>query len=490
MGVNRVIIHRKVRGALRNYRAMPDNSVDFAETLFRQNLKTPKKERKVEAPPIDPAIIKAIERAQCDVIIKNLETVHPNMDLIQKMIKITENYIKEHKRIVYGGTAIEAYLEAKGVQIQHDPRIIGEADNSLIEQLRCSIKYLDYDFYTPNNERDSIAIANLFQEAGFKYSRRVLAIHHGTYRVSAEFTREFIADATFVPEKVYKDLPKCEINGIYYIDPQFLKIDLYTSVSNPHTNVFRWEKSYKRLIQLEALYPLPSTEPPTVPDKDLPTTDEALVLEKYSKNNKDIIIVGTQGYNLYIKTVKMPIQPIVQYAFYALDPITEAKKVQKKLKKGYSITNHQPYLDIFSKHTELKDKKGKIIAEWYDIGSDCIAITEIDRHYVANYHWELRFLYGKYSISRLNNSEFDKYYSYLIQSLMKAYNTYHENKILHRRDVNNPFKIFQTDCIKHDIPPVIGKKRVVNWSYKPDKEKKDPNTVETKYEDDMLGEEI
>ena len=451
MGVNRVIIHRKVRGALA----------------------TPKKERKVEVPPIDPAIIKAIERAQCDVIIKNLETVHPNMDLIQKMIKITENYIKEHKRIVYGGTAIEAYLEAKGVKIQHDPS-----------------KYLDYDFYTPNNERDSIAIANLFQEAGFKYSRRVLAIHHGTYRVSAEFTREFIADATFVPEKIYKDLPKCDINGIYYIDPQFLKIDLYTSVSNPHTNVFRWEKSYKRLIQLEALYPLPKTEPFKVPDKDLPTPDEALILEKYSKNNKDIIIVGTQGYNLYIKTVKMPIQPTIQYAFYALDPITEAKKVQKKLGKEYLISNHQPYLDIFSKHTELKDKKGKIIAEWYDIGSDCIAITEIDRHYVANYHWELRFLYGKYSISKLDNSELNKYYSYLIQSLMKAYNTYHENKILHRRDVNNPFKIFQTDCIKQSVPPVIGKKRVVNWSYKPDKEKKDPNTVETKYEDDMLGEEI
>lgn len=451
MGVNRVIIHRKLRGALG----------------------TPKKERKVEVPPIDPAIIKAIERAQCDVIIKNLEIVHPNMDLIQKMIKITENYIKEHKRIVYGGTAIEAYLEAKGVKIQHDPS-----------------KYLDYDFYTPNNERDSIAIANLFQEAGFKYSRRVLAIHHGTYRVSAEFTREFIADATFVPEKVYKDLPKCDINGIYYINPQFLKIDLYTSVSNPHTNVFRWEKSYKRLIQLEALYPLPEAEPFKMPLTNLPNPDEALVLEKYSKNNKNIIIVGTQGYNLYIKTVKMPIQPTIQYTFYALDPITEAKKVQKKLGKGYSISNHQPYLDIFSKHTELKDKKGKIIAEWYDIGSDCIAITEIDRHYVANYHWELRFLYGKYSISKLDNSELDKYYSYLIQSLMKAYNTYHENKILHRRDVNNPFKIFQTDCVKQSIPPVIGKKRIINWSYKPDKEKKDPNSVETKYEDDMLGEEI
>ena len=471
MGVNRQIIHRKLRGAPA----------------------VPKKERKVEAPPIDPAIIKAIERAQCDVIIKNLETVHPNMDLIQKMIKITENYIKEHKRIVYGGTAIEAYLEAKGVKIQHDPS-----------------KYLDYDFYTPNNEYDSIAIANLFQEAGFKYSRRVLAIHHGTYRVSAEFTREFIADATFVPEKVYKDLPKCEINGIYYIDPQFLKIDLYTSVSNPHTNVFRWEKSYKRLIQLEALYPLPKAEPIKVPDTELPTIEEALVLEKYSKNNKDIIIIGTQGYNLYMKTVKIPFkrsvlkeqntnsgtnkvssfEPVITYSFYALDPIKEAKKIQKKLGKDYSISNHQPYLDIFSKHTKLKNKKGQVIAEWYDISNDCIAITEINRHYIANYHWELRFLYGKYSISEINDKKRKEYYSYLIQSLINAYNTYHKSKILHKRDVNNPFKIFQTDCVKHETPQVIGKKRIVNWSYQPDKEKKDPNTVKTEYENDMLGEEI
>ena len=444
MGVKRQIIHHRSRSGKTNQSVSP--------------------------PIIDPAILRAIERAQCDVIIKNLETVHPNMALIQQMIKISENYIKEHKRIVYGGTAIEAYLQAKGVQIKHDPS-----------------KYLDYDFYTPNNEQDSIAIANLFQDAGFKYSRRVLAIHHGTYRVSAEFTREFIADATFVPLKTYNKLPKCEINGILYIDPQFLKIDLYTSVSNPHTNIFRWEKSYKRLIQLESLYPLTPVKNSKISAKDLPSPEQALIIEKYAKNNKNIIIVGTQAYNLYIKSIGDNQEPVIQYSFYALDPLAEAKKLKKKMNdSALLITNHQPYLDVFSKHTELKDKKGKIIAEWYDINSDCISVTEINRHFVANYHWLLRFLYGKYEI----DSKRKNYYSNLIQSLMKAYKIYHMSKNLHRRDITNPFKIFQTDCIKQETVQVKQRKFIKDWSYKPDKEKKDSATVKTEYDNDLLGEEI
>jgi len=412
-----------------------------------------------QLPVIEPAILNDIEQAQCRVMTKNLETVHPNMELIQKMIKITENYIKEHKRIVYGGTAIEAYLEAKGVSIYHDPS-----------------KYLDYDFYTPNNEQDSIAIANLFQDAGFKYSRRVLAIHAGTYRVSAEFTKEFIADASFVPQKEFDKLPKCDINGILYIDPQFLKIDLYTSVSNPHTNIFRWEKSYKRLIQLEELYPLKITKQVKVEPQP---PKQALIIEKYSKSNDNIIIVGTQAYNLY--NPKDP-QPVNVYSFYTLNPEAEANKIKKKV-KGLTLVNHYPYLDIFSRHTDLTDSKGKLVAEWYDIALDCVAVTEINRYNVANYHWLLRFLYGKLASTQLKGN-----YGYLINSLMKAHTDFNNLRNLHRRDETNPFKIFQIECIKNTTTQAQSQSKPKDWSYKPDKEKRDSKDVKTNYENNLLNE--
>jgi len=418
---------------------------------------------------IDSAIIKDIIAAQRNVGAKNLEIVHPNMELIQKMIKITENYIKENKRIVYGGTAIEAFLEAKGIKIYHDPA-----------------KYLDYDFYTPNNEMDSIAIANLFHDAGFSYSRRVLAIHPNTYRVSAEFTKEFIADATFIPEEAYKTLPKTEINGLLYVDPQFLKIDLYTSVSNSHMNVYRWEKSYKRLIQLEALYPLPEIKPLKIRPSLLIDSKTALIIEKYTKSNKDIIIVGTQAYNLYT-TFK---QPIYVYSFYALDPQKEAKKLQKKL-PTCTIANYHAYLDVFPKYTALHNKKGAIIAEWYDIAADCIAITEINKHYTANYHWLLRFLYGKYALNA-NDTYLKNYFSFLIKSLMDTErNFYVNNETTHKRADANPFKIFQIDCVKNvSIPPPHQTIKIKNWSYKPEIEKRKSEDATTAYIGGLLGEKI
>lgn len=417
---------------------------------------------------LDPAVIEAIKCAQERTINHNLLVVHPNITLIQQMIKITENYIKEHARIVYGGTAIEAYLEAKNIFFPKEPG-----------------KYIDYDFYTPNNERDSIAIANLFQEAGMKYARRVAALHSGTLRVSAEFTKEFIADATFVPESAYNGLQTTKINDILYIGPQFLKIDLYTSVCNPHFNVFRWEKSYKRLLELEKHYPLP--EEYTFAPQIVPTrTWSPKVIKtftEYAQKNKDtIIIVGEQAYNLY--NPKKPL-PITYFAFYAIDPKKEAEKFNKK---PYIITKYHKYLDIFPEYYELshKDDPGIPLVRWFDISTDCISVTEIGKFKnVSNYHWLLRFFYGLYNIYYNNNLKF--YYSWIIQTLIQEYNQFHEEHyLMHKRDTTNPFKIFQIDCISR--PENVVKTKPGRSAYAPDKNKINPDNIETPYENNLLAE--
>jgi hypothetical protein len=446
----------------------------FREIIKRNVVSRGKSTKKEIIPIINPLIIKEIENAQCYAIAWNLENVHPNLELINRMIKLTADYIREKKRIIYGGTAIEAYLNAKGITIKKDVS-----------------KYLDYDFYTPNNEYDSIQIANKYQEADMKYARRVLAIHPETYRISAEFTKEFIADATFVPENVYNKLPKNQIGELLYIDPQFLKIDLYTSVSNPHINVYRWDKSFKRLMELEALYPLPQFNDMEIKSSNIDSKIQK-IFDKYSQNNDNIIIVSAQAVNLYIKLVLNQEIKILSYAFYTTEPEKEALLIQTKLKKNKSIktkiTNHHKYLDIFPKMTRLSDDKGNVIAEWYNIATDCISITKLSDYSVANYHWLLRFLYGKYNIAMIENENFH-YYGYLIQTLMKAYNEYYKMEKTHKRDSNNPFKILQTDCITNpDYKiPKINK----NWDYKPDKNKNtQTENITTNYNNDMLAEII
>lgn len=399
--------------------------------------------------------------AQIHVLNNNEPTIHT----MRKMLKIVEDYIIKNERIVYGGTAIETFLKVK---------------NSPLTLIDDPLKIKDYDFYTPNHEIDSITIANLLHESGFKYARRVKALHAGTWRTSAEFSSEFVSDATFVPEEIYSKLPYVKIGLINYIDPQYLKIDLYASVSNPHKNYYRWEKSYKRLIELERLYPI--SAPFSITEQN-----QKILLNL--PNIKGDIIVGVQAYNAFMGKNKA--LPINHYTFYSYNPEKDANKAKKK---GFHITHHRPYLDIFDEHYELRDNKGKLVAEWYDIGSNCIGMTMKN---IADYHWLLRFLYGKYIIDGiLKENENDKnLYSYMIKTLQEEYM---KNQTLHLRDLKNPFRILQIECVntdKENEPELIDFKKEFNTPniefspvYKPEKNIIDPSGIKIEYKKNLLGE--
>ena len=406
---------------------------------------------------------------------KTLTSVYPTIHTINEMNNIIEKYLKKTTTpyALYGGTAINILLKEKGVHLKTD------------EQEKLSPA--DYDMYSSNYLKVSVEIANKLNE-DFKYVRRVNAMNPDTVRVGAEFASEFVADITYMPSIAFNKIPKyiSEKDKLNIIDPQFLKIDLYASVTRPHTNVFRWEKSYRRLYYMEREYPIPQTDKPHSPkNQTLPNEQVLKAKNKLMKiiiKTKNTLLTDLIAYNLFMQHVPTAILPtkslIIEVA--VPDALHFARKLQKN-KLISKFTQHNPYLNILPRHYKLYFEETHI-ATIYEIGFDGIVPTIIDKVQCFNYHYLLKHLYAKYNIVD------DKQpYQYAIQELIK------------HATLKHPFDIFQTHPIISANPrgqtlaPI--KRSFYEFlaqlpQYKPEKNKIDSSKITEIYLDNYFGEEI
>lgn len=449
----------------------------------------------IQTPAPEPSVmVKAVEDAELFRIVNDI----PSLKELNKMNKIVEKFLKSKKRIIYGGTAIEALLKVRGYKFKDR-----------------DVKLIDYDFYSPSYIKDSVEIANNLFAAGYKYVRRVNAIHSGTLRIGAEFASEFIADITNVPKSVYTKLPRIKIGEYEYIDPQFIKIDLYNSVTTPNFSVVRWEKSYKRLIALEKEYPLhkiklsrPARLLEDGDDKICKAVDSSILNFARSRST-DMLAVGDLGFNLFVGSQDKLRIKIKKYEFYSQSPLECGKKLLKiiepKLKKimiNCELKEKHKYLDIFTESVSIEitsGSKSKTLVNIFDSGISCIAYKIIDELACATYHYQLRFLYANYNVYGVigNNADAKKKFIYMIQTLQSEA----AKQKLSPIDPNNLFQIFQTKCVSRDPtearlgatrmwfhPEIIIEKKLLKL-YKPEKKYINPEDVKQEYMNDMLGEE-
>ena len=159
-------------------------------------------------------------------------------DSIKNIIEILETFLRTHKVLCYGGTAI---------------------NNILPEQYRFynkNIEIPDYDFFSPYAMEYARDLANIYYKAGYEEVEAKSGVHSGTYKVFVNFVP--IADITFLDYKLFQNISKqtIKINGINYCPPNFLRMAMYVELSRPMGDVSRWEKVLKRIILLNKNYPL------------------------------------------------------------------------------------------------------------------------------------------------------------------------------------------------------------------------------------------
>jgi hypothetical protein len=157
---------------------------------------------------------------------------------IKEIIEIVESFLKTHKRICYGGTAINNILP---FEYQFYDK---------------SVELPDYDFFSPEPLKDAKHLADIYYKKGFTEVEAKAGIHAGTFKVFVNFIP--VADITLLVPELYKRLSKESIvvSGIYYTPPNYLRMLMYLELSRPKGDISRWEKVLKRLTLLNKNYPL------------------------------------------------------------------------------------------------------------------------------------------------------------------------------------------------------------------------------------------
>lgn len=186
-----------------------------------------------------------LNECEIEVIRKAVDNLQEKQDRemvdnpeIKQMIELLETFLKRHKLICYGGTAINNLLPKEAQFYNYD------------------VEIPDYDFFSPDPVRHAKELANLYFSAGFDEVEAKAGVHHGTYKVFVNFIP--IADITYQPRKLYNRIHKDSImvKGIYYAPPNLLRMSMFLELSRPKGDISRWEKVAKRMQLLNKYYPI------------------------------------------------------------------------------------------------------------------------------------------------------------------------------------------------------------------------------------------
>jgi hypothetical protein len=283
---------------------------------------------------------------------------------LRKALNIVENFLRDSKRICYGGMAINAHLptELKFYDFQ---------------------KTLpDYDFFSPSPDADTKELLRIFHSEGFPDAVARMGMHEGTTKIFVNFTP--MADITYMPSWLYEMLHKRAIkdDGIYYADADFLRKNLYLELSRPRGEVERWDKVYKRLLLLNNSEKLNlsgcSKKGPEVTrlNKDV---HEAILSYASSEN---LIFSGAELKRIYSNPTTTS-AGFLPKSTHAVILTTEAPEFHLPILRQI-ITKLDPGLQLKNAHWKAK---GDIIPEMYGIlANNRVILLLIREQYCHSYN--------------------------------------------------------------------------------------------------------
>ena len=299
---------------------------------------------------------------------KRMALFGPSADEITQITKIVHDFIKNNKRKVYGGYALNLYIKDKN------------PDDAIYSDK--SIPPSDIEFYSPEPIKDLIELCNIIFDKGYKYIVGKDAIHKETYKLTVNLID--YCDISYVPKNIYNRMPFKEINGFQLIEPSFMTIDYLRMLSDPINSYWRIEKSFKRFILLNKYYPLPIIKK----ELDIKYNDDknmSIILNKtldFLKNRQTTIVVGlytlnfyinqsgvlVKGYKKYIRLNKVPYYEIISINFKedTTNLINELKKIVDN--DDIKVIEHYPFFQFMghSAHIYYKDTLIAIIYHHYN----------------------------------------------------------------------------------------------------------------------------
>lgn len=294
---------------------------------------------------------------------------------IENAINVILKFIKDNKRKIYGGYAMNFLIKQKNPE---DAFYKKSTDVCPYDPLP------DIDFYSDDPIKDIVALCNLLQDNGFENIKGSEALHRETYNIFID--KKIFSQISYVPKNIYHKLQFINIDGIYFIHPIMFKIDFLRMMSDPLLSYWRIAKQFKRFILVDKYYPF------THINKSLKTNqpDESIklaldVVLKFVENRSTIIVLGYYAFNHYLykvtnKTINVPNYDIISTEFKS-----DSEELIKKLKDAYpndiTFEEYYPFFQLYGYSVRIYYKKN-LIATIYHYNKICVPFLQLHSNYI------------------------------------------------------------------------------------------------------------
>ena len=412
-----------------------------------------------------------IDKIKNDASMLKLEHYEPNLDEISKVYKVIQNYIKKHKRIIYGGSAQHILIKKKN----YDDGIYTEIDGVYFNFPDIA----DIEFYSPDPLFDIVHLTNELFKYNFKYIEAKEAVHGKTYKIYVNMIN--YCDFSFMPKNIYDNLPVITINNFICSHPHFMLLDAYRQVNDPLTSYWRLDKPIKRFQKVLKYYPITTNNDYYNLNKINNNNNNNDILRYIRKkiiHNRQLIVIGQYGYNYYIRKHKVP---ITHYELISTNLKKNVKFIYRKLVKHFGnikVVHYYPFYEFIDYSVEFyyNDKLILKVIQNYD---RCIVYRKSikKKTYFGTNNLVFMHLLFNYFYYYVNQSKEYKYYHNLIQNFYNYKKEYLDNHNITVID-NSLFQDFTLKCHGSHIDPLrksylvgkmkASKKKPFKFSYLPD----------------------
>lgn len=425
---------------------------------------------------------------------KKKKVMEPTIDEMMEIEKIVLKFVKNKKRKVYGGYALNEAI------------ILKNPEDKIYDK---EIEVPDIDFYSPEPIKDLHELSNILHDNGYKRVQGKEAMHIETYSIFVNLHN--YVDITYMPNKIYHNIPFIVSNGLYITHPSFMKIDYFRMITDPLTSYWRIQKSLKRLRILDHHYPHQIIKKKLEVKNNKTIKKHISDIFNFLMNREDIVLIGDYLYNYYIEESginidyirKIPINKIEAILINYNETGKELIKMLKDKYKDITVLEYYPFFQLTGYSFEIY-YKDILIFKGFDYNKRCtpfqiVPVKKFDLEIkdkknnimIGSYDTNLLYLMITSIYNKVNKRKYDKeYYNIMIGHILKIreYFLKKNNKTILDESI---FKQLIIDCIGESIDPfreslIRGeKKRALNkpfkYLYEPTNNQTDGSDVNYKF---------
>jgi hypothetical protein len=386
-------------------------------------------------------ILKNLSRLEDEAKQIYLNNYEPTISEIKSVYHEIMNFIKNKKRIIYGGYAQNSLIRVKN----KNDVFYKETDIA------------DIEFYSPDPIGDTVDLVDYLHGKKYKYVEGKEGVHPETYKIFVNFIN--YCDISYMPENIYNNCPTIIIDGVRFTHPHFMLIDAYRVYNDPMTSYFRLTKTFTRFTKLINYYPLDEDmlyiklKPSINLDKN--KTEEILdfIRHKIIIDSK-LIVVGHYAFNQLMKMADAPETYLIDCYYYQIistnysDDIQKIHNIMRNKYPNIVTKKYHPFFQFLDRSTEFFIN-GTLVLRVYDSNDRCVVYRKSEKKKTLFGTSQLIFMYNliQYNISKVRRNEFNTAtYGSMLVRLIKARDKYLEanhNTVLD----DTIFQEFSMTCI-------------------------------------------